>query len=470
MRRSLKLSTRLLTTYAILIAATVFVVAGIVVLLTRTFLMDALDDRLSAAVESFRQGPASEVSTSDELGVRAQEWLARTAFPEDQIVAIRTSDGRVLSSIGTLDLDEIANRRALLEVSEPRWWRVKGPRSSTIRALSVPIALEDRQIGTVVAAASQSQIDETISALLSGIAWAGGIGLVLSAAIGLVVVRRTLRPLERIAGDIRTVQDSGDLSLRVSDAASTDEVGLLASAFNDMLGRLENVFASQRRFLSDASHELRTPLTVARGRLEILARDLSEARKRQSLDPAIEELDRMGRIVEELLLLARLDEGMPLAKETVEVELVVREALLRAMLLERRTTRVDVEDGLFVVADQERLLQVLTNLVTNAIHHTTSDATITISARKEEAAVLIAVADTGSGISAEDLPHIFDRLYRGTDAKKRAPAGAGIGLAIVASLVAAMDGSVDVTSSPGGTTFVVSLPSGTAPDRVAVPG
>jgi two-component system, OmpR family, sensor kinase len=465
---NLRLSTRLLVTYALLLSATVIVVTGIVVLVTRGFMMRALDDRLSSTVESFRDNPGRAVSTPEELATRTRLWLERSAFPADQVVAVRTADGRVLSSTGTLDLEEIPGARTLLETPRARWSRVESSDGQSVRALSVPIFLQGEQIGTMVAVASQATLDDTLSALLSGIAWAACVGLVLSAVIGLAVIRRTLRPLERMAADIKNVQDADDLSRRVGGVGPMDEVGRVAEAFNKMLSRLQEAFASQRRFLSDASHELRTPVTVARGQLELIAFDRRESDNQRSVDVALEELDRMGRIVEELLLLARLDEGMPLTRSPVEIELVLREALLRGMLIERRTAAVDVDPGLFAMADEDRLLQVLTNLVTNAIQHTDRDATISLSARADGDRVTMQVANTGPGISPEDLPHVFERLYRGSKSKPAASTGAGLGLAIAASLTEAMGGSISVSSDPEGTTFSVFLPRADAPEAVLV--
>ncbi|HEX2024783.1 MAG TPA: HAMP domain-containing sensor histidine kinase, partial [Actinomycetota bacterium] len=277
---------------------------------------------------------------------------------------------------------------------------------------------------------------------------------------------RTLRPLRRMAAEVDTIQQTGDLSHRVGPVGTNDEVGRLAEAFDAMLARLEEAFASQRRFLSDASHELRTPLQVARGQLELLEEGLKSAEGRRSLAVATEELERMRRIVDDLLLLARLEEGMPLQREPVEVELVVREALLRGMLLARREHRVEVEPDLYAVADPDRFLQVLTNLVTNAVRHGGEDATIAITGRRVGDAAEISVADTGPGIPPDELPHVFDRLYRGHAARTGAPGGAGLGLSIAASLVRAMGGTIDVESEPGrGATFTVRLaaPSRTKP-------
>ena len=468
-RRAIPLTLRLAWIYAVLVAATLLIVSGVALHLNRRHLDVALDARLVATVDSFRIGPGSRVQTAEDLLPAARAWLSATAFPEDQAVAVRLSDDRVLSSAGGLDVEEIPAWPQLLSSSDARWWDVEG--DDPVRALTTPLVLDGQPAGTLVVAASREADLATVSALLSGIAWASAFGLLFATVLGVAAVRRTLRPLRRMAEAVEQIQRSDDLSRRVASEAPPDEVGRLADAFDAMLARLEDAFTSQRRFLSDASHELRTPLQVARGQLEFLEETVRDAEGRRSVAVATEELERMRRIVEDLLLLARLDEGMPLARQPVEVELVAREALLRGMQLERREHTVAIEEGLSVEADPERLLQVLTNLVTNAVRHGGSDATIAIAARREGSRVAISVADTGPGIPPEELQRVFERLYRGESSRTRSPGGAGLGLAIVASLTKAMHGEVAVDSVVGaGTTFTVRLPAadGTTFERLSL--
>jgi signal transduction histidine kinase len=236
-----------------------------------------------------------------------------------------------------------------------------------------------------------------------------------------------------------------------------------------MLEKLEDVFRSQQRFLSDASHELRTPLTVARGRLELLQEARPEGR--EAVASVVEELDRIGRIVENLLLLARLDEGMPVSIERVEAELVLREALLRGLVTDSSEATVEAEPGLCVYADPERLLQVMTTLVRNAVEHAGEGARLRLAAHRRGSEVILVVSDTGRGIPPQDLPHVFERFYRGSMERHRTPTGAGLGLAIAASLVEAMNGTIAVESKPGkGTTFTISLPRAQTLSAVAEAG
>lgn len=456
--RTLPLGVRVVGIYFMLLAATLLAVGAVTIRLTRNHLNNELENRLSAAVSSFQTGPATLVTRAGGLAAEARVWLAAQALPADEVVAVRTQAGEVLTSTGGLDLRRVEQSRELLTADRSGWHTVDGPDGS-IRALTVPLERNGRPAGTIVAAAERSSVDSTLDALLSSVAWASGIGLALATLLALAFLRRALRPLARFSREVEAVEDSGDLTRRVDHDGPLDEVGCLAETFNRMLASLEDAFRSQRRFVSDASHELRTPLTVARGQLELLAQDLQSADARGSLAVAVDEIDRMGRIVDDLLLLARLDEGLPLKRESVEVELVLEEARLRATVATRRHVTVEAERGLCALADHDRLLQVLTNLVTNAIEHTGDDADITLSSRRTGGQVVMEVHDTGPGIAPQDLAHVFERFYRG-GTRDADVGGAGLGLAIAASLTRAMDGEIDVQSRPGaGTTFIVSLPT-----------
>ncbi|MGQ0804635.1 MAG: sensor histidine kinase [Actinomycetota bacterium] len=458
-RGGVPISIRVVAICVLLLAAALLVAAGLTVRQTRAHLTSQLDDRLAAAVESFKDDPAQRVVQPEQLATEARAWLAAQAFPHDQVVAFRTEAGEVLTTTGGLELTEIERSRELLTARESRWWNVDGD-NGPVRALTVPLTLEGEQAGTIVAAADRSDVDDTLATLLSSVALASGIALLVVTVLAFLAVRRTLRPLTRMAGDVQAIEASGDHSRRVAPTGSADEVGRLTDSFNRMLASLEDSYRSQQQFLSDASHELRTPLTVARGRLELLSDELHDDSARQALAVATDEIDRMGRIVEELLLLARLDEGLPLRREPVEIELLLQEALLRAPYPMSRAARVDAEPELSALADHDRLLQVLSNLVTNAVQHAGHDASLTLTAWRTGDRAVIEVADTGAGIAAADLSHVFERFHRGGPAGTGVPGGAGLGLAIAASLVRAMDGEISVRSMPGaGTTFTVSLPT-----------
>ncbi len=451
------LPVRLTLTYGLLVIATLLFVVGLTTRLTHTHLTRELDYRIDATVRAFQEGAARRVRQPEGLAREAQQWLAVHAFAPDETALIRTADGTVLSAAGGLDLREVAGTRDLLLAQTPQWRILDGP-GGRIRAVSVPISLDGRQIGTMVVAASKARLRATEQALMVRIGLASALGLALAIVLGYSAVRQSLRPLARMLAQIDAIQATGDLSKRIAHSGPQDEVGQLARAFDRMLLRLQEAFRSQQRFVADASHELRTPLAVAKGHLELLQHEIDGANAQRSIAVATEELDRMARIVDDLLLLARLDEGMQLRREPVDIELTVREALLRSMLLAPRRASVDVEPALHAFADPDRLLQVLTNLMTNAAQHGGDEVTINLRAYAQDGRVVVAVADTGPGIPAHELPRIFDRFYRGARARAT-PGGVGLGLAIASSLAKAMGGEIAVTSAPGaGTTFAVSLP------------
>ena len=458
-RRAVALSLRLALVYALLVAATLLVVLGIAVRLVRSELTGEVDRRLVATVTSFQETAARRATGEAALVREARQWLARQAFPENQVAAVRTSGRQVLTSVGGLDLHAVPGSAALLESSTSGWRTLDTP-AGPVRALAVPVLSGDRQIGTLVVAAEVATTGRTIRALLIRIAWASVAGLLFATVLGVLTLRRALRPLSGMARDIQAIEAAGDLSRRVDPGGPRDEVGRLAETFDRMLERLQEAFASQQRFLSDASHELRTPLTVLQGRLELLQQEVDTAEAERSLALAGDEVERIRRIVDDLLLLARLDEGMPVAGQPVEVELIAQEAVLRGLSLARREMSVKIEPGVFALADPERLLQVLTNLVANAVEHAGEDATIHVTGRRDGPWAVVEVSDTGPGIPPVDLPHLFDRFYRGTQATHQSGRGAGLGLAIVSSLVRAMRGTISVASNPGeGTTFTIRLPA-----------
>jgi two-component system OmpR family sensor kinase len=397
---------------------------------------------------------------------------------------VHTVGGDVVTSTGGLDLRDLPQAAELLNAGETRWWDLQS-RRGPVRALTVPLLLDGRLIGTLVVAASRAAVDTTLRALLSAIGWASGVGLIFATVLAFAAVRRALRPLLRMSRQVDEIHASGDLTRRVGPPGPRDEVGRLAEGFNRLLTRVDDAFRSQRRFVSDASHELRTPLTVARGQIELALTDGGPRDPAaDTLGAAVVELDRMSRIVEELLLLARLDEGLPMRREPVEVELVVEEALLRGLRLavsaggpDRKPPRaeVDAEPDLYALADPDRLLQVVSNLVVNAVQHAGDQAQLALAVRRTGDEVVIDVSDTGPGIAPEDLPHVFDRFYRAT---ARA-GGAGLGLAIADSLTRAMSGRLAVRSVVGeGTTFTVRVPAAPAapadelpsPAATAAPG
>jgi two-component system OmpR family sensor kinase len=455
--RRMSLSLRLVAVFGLLVASTVLLVAGIATLVARAQLLRTLDRQLQGTAQSFRAGPAARASDGRDLAVETQRWLAQHPLPVGQMAAIHVDGRPVQTSAGDADLFEVPAPRTLLTASHVTWWNVHGT-EGPVRGLTVPIVGRHGTLGTLVLLAYRRPLDRTLDALMAAIAWASGAGLAIALLLGALVVARSLRPLRVMAAHVAEIERTGDLSRRVALAREPGEVGALAAAFDRMLAGLDRAFASQRRFLSDASHELRTPLTVVRGQLELLADDVGAAH-RDALARTQEELDRIARIVDDLLLLSRLDEGLELRAEPVELELLLREACLRSMLLAPRETLVQSEPGLYACADPDRLLQVLTNLVSNAVKHTDETGILVLASERRNGDALLRVSDNGRGIAPGELPRVFERFYRGAEQRADGSDGSGLGLAIARGLVEAMNGAIEVTSSPGvGTTFTLRLP------------
>jgi two-component system, OmpR family, sensor kinase len=298
--------------------------------------------------------------------------------------------------------------------------------------------------------------------------------LVITGVIGTAWVRVSLRPLRRVAATATRVTElplsSGEVSLpeRVPDANPGTEVGQVGAAFNRMLGHVERALARReasesrlRSFAADASHELRTPLAAIRGYAELARRhqgplpdDIVHALGRVESEAA-----RMTELVDELLLLARLDAGRPLASELVDMTRLVLDATSDARVgaADHKWQLELPAEPVVVRGDELRLRQVLANLLSNAARHTPAGTVVTVALRNGTAAVL-SVTDTGPGIPAELQPDIFERFVRGDGARSRSAGGSGLGLAIVHAITVAHGGSAEVTSRPGETRFVVRLP------------
>jgi signal transduction histidine kinase/serine/threonine protein kinase len=462
-RRRSSLALRLGVAVALAAAVALFVVAALAVRSTRSSLTDDLSRRLTSVVSSFRDGPSKDITDPSQLAPAARAWLSAQPDPPDQLSAVHTVDGTTLTTRGSLDLREAPGWAELLTATRSGWTRLHTSNGDVV-ALAVPLQAGGQQVGTLVAAGSLRPVDAAVGGLQRRVIWACLAGFLVAVGLAVLAVRRTLGPLHRMAAEVDGFQAVGDLSRRVNVMASHDEVGRLATAFNRMLARLESVFSSQRRFMAEASHELRTPLTVARGQVELIDPERLDQESQRSRALALGELDRMGRIIGDLLLLARLDEDIPFRKARVEIELVVREALLRCGATSTDAVTVDVDDDLAAVADFERVLQVFTNVLGNALRYGGPLVEVTVRARRSGPRVVVEVADNGPGISADDQERLFERFFRGNVAKP-GDGGAGLGLPIALRLVERMGGTLTLSSELGrGTSVQVDLPAAPGPE------
>lgn len=333
-----------------------------------------------------------------------------------------------------------------------------------------------------------SDVRSTVRALVWSQAGIGAAVLLVLAVAGYAVVHRSLRPLAEVEETAAAIA-AGQLDRRVPQRDPRTEVGRLSSALNGMLAQIQRAVASSessaadarsseermRRFITDASHELRTPLTTIRGFAELYRQ--GAARDVEMLMSRIEsESRRMGLLVDDLLLLARLDAQRPLDRHRVDLLALATDAVHDAQsIAPQRTITLDVFDGPGtpeVLGDEARLRQVLGNLVANALQHTPASAGITVRVGTDADAALLEVRDEGSGMTQDDALRVFERFYRTDSSRARESGGTGLGLSIVDSLVRAHGGAVRVTTAPGeGCRFTVTIPRVTEmpePDTVRI--
>jgi signal transduction histidine kinase len=327
-----------------------------------------------------------------------------------------------------------------------------------------PVVADEQVIGIVQVARPLADRDRSLRAL-GGMLIVGGLSTVLVAfGIGWVLSGVTLRPIHRIT---QTAQDIGaerDLTRRVQHPGPNDEVGQLAMTFNAMLTQLQDAYQQvadalemQRTFVADVSHELRTPLTTIRGNLALLRRTppVEEGVKEDILADMVDESERLIRLVNDLLTLARADTGQQVGTERVELDPLVQDICQQANLLAPQRTVEAERSGCSVLADRDALKQVLLILIDNALKHTTGPVTVT--AHPQVDRVAIGVHDAGPGMDEETRRHVFDRFYRG-DQTRTAP-GFGLGLSIAKALVEAQNGAISIESEvDGGSVFTIVLP------------
>jgi two-component system, OmpR family, sensor kinase len=278
----------------------------------------------------------------------------------------------------------------------------------------------------------------------------------IASACAWIIAGRVLKPVGELTDTARSISRS-DLTHRI-DARGTGEAADMARSFNAMLDRLEAVFRSQREFVRDANHELRDPLTIIRGHLELMRQDEDDPERQRTIKILLDELDRVGRIVGDLQLLAEAEQPGFLDLEWIDAEFLSHELVSKAMALEARTWELDQTATGTFFADRHRLTEAVMNLAHNAVQYTKPDDTIAIGSSMDDGEVRMWVRDTGEGISVSDQAIIFDRFTRGTEANLRYQGG-GLGLAIVKAIAEAHGGRVELESRRGeGATFTIVVP------------
>jgi two-component system, OmpR family, sensor kinase len=458
------LRTRLLLTVGALLTVALLVSGGLVVGFTRASLVQQLDDQLRSADLIETGGPGRGPGAGDPTGRRiALLILTRNG---QQIQAFPSGFRNQPDPLPAIaDIDEAHG--ALRGIVE----RPSVDGSLTYRVLT----REGPQGVLLVFAAPLTAVEQPMNLLVRNLLVVGAAVLGALMVAGWLLIRRDLRPLETIT-DTATRIASGDLSQRVELRADGSEVGRLGAAFDSMLDRIQGAFHAQqaalsekersearlRRFVADASHELRTPLTTLRGYVELYRAGGLE--DRATLDQAMARIGtesrRMAALVEDLLLLARLDQGRPLRRERVDLSELAMDAVADERAIEpRRPVVANVAEGINVTGDEDRLRQVIANLFANVRLHTPTEAPMEVSLAARDGACTLTVVDHGPGVDPVHADRIFDRFYRADAGRSRDRGGTGLGLAIASSVVKAHGGEIAFAPTPGGgATFTVTLP------------
>ena len=344
------------------------------------------------------------------------------------------------------------------------WWQTSSATGDHLLIYEIPVIYQGNVRFIVQVAQSLAQRDQSLAALSTTLIIIGLLTILIAFGIGWILSGETLRPIHHITQIAQIIGRESDFTRRVDYEGPNDEIGQLASTFNSMLARLQAAYQGvsralkmQRDFVADVSHELRTPLTTIRGNLELLRREPPMPVNEQSdvLMDAADESDRLIRLVNNLLILARADAGQSLTREAISVRTVIQEACKQAQQLDRQRKIIEDVEDLFVFGDRDALKQVILILLDNAIKFTTEEIRVSAKALKNQ--FLISVSDKGPGIPPEKLELVFDRFYRGeTDSNVQ---GFGLGLPIAKALIERQGGTIEIQSKlTQGVTVKISLP------------
>jgi two-component system, OmpR family, sensor kinase len=461
------LRTRVMAAAALLVAITSLVTAVLSTTLLRSYLLSRSD----AQLQDFAK-VASRIVQRQQLQPAAHS--RPQTLPTQFLVEVIGANGKIQVPGGPLGSAKALRLPAaqLRDTGTPFTATSTGTAGGSWRVLVQRLSGG----GHLVIAYSLGDLNSTVTRLEVADALAGAVAVILLAGIGLPLMRASLAPLARIEAEAAAIA-GGDLSRRIDHPAGNTEVGRLAQALDVMLASIETAYLARadgegralrsqermRRFVADASHELRTPLTSVRGLAEYGMQQGDAATREELLrlmSQITGEADRMSRLVADLLLLARFDTGRPLQRRPTDLASLAAEAVQRARVMDPgRPIRIEAADPVIVDGDEERLQQVIDNLIGNALRHTPSGSPVAVTVTGGASHANLTVTDHGPGMTEEQASRVFERFYRTDDARTRERGGAGLGLAIAASLAAAHGGEITVDTAPGqGAAFHLRLP------------
>jgi signal transduction histidine kinase len=444
------------------------------VILVREVLVQRLDARIESELiqevdEVRRLAAGNDPETGEPFGERVDRifdvFLERN-IPARHEALLTFLDGR-LHRYSPRDepapLDEVKVPYPLHEDGAliARWANLVEPArghadtpAGEIEYLAVPFLADGQPSGVFVVASFRDlqRADTDAATLAAGIV--GLLMLVIGSILAIRLAERILAPVRLVTRTARSISDT-DLSKRIP-VRGYDEISELSATFNEMLERLDAAFATQRRFVDDAGHELRTPITVIRGHLELMGDDADD--RRRTLELVTDELERMTRMVEDLLTLARTEQPDFVRARTADLDELTIRMLQNARGLAPRDWRLDGTAEGRATIDEQRLMQAVLQLAANAVRHTADGDVVSVGSELRDGHVRFWVRDSGPGVRPEDRERIFERFYRGRSGHRRSD-GAGLGLSIVQAIAEAHGGRVELDSEPGeGATFTVVVP------------
>jgi two-component system OmpR family sensor kinase len=461
------LASRLVVTAVALVALTSVLIGTVTTIAMHSYLFGRLDDQV---MQSVHRGPDGDrIGPPPGLGTEVRTVTG--LYPDEGedtafVISTQADHSAVRKNVSTTVTDQLD----------------KVPADGHVHAVSLT-ALGDYRVvankvtgGKIVTGLPTSEASDILASLIWWEVLLGLLGVAAAGLAGTFVVRRQLRPLNEVAATAHAVAvlplESGDIGVteRVPERLTDErtEVGQVGAALNTLLEHVETSLAARhrsevqvRQFVADASHELRTPLATIHGYAELSRRTPDDPAALASALTKVEtETDRMSSLVDDLLLLARLDSGRPLERKEVDITLLLLESVSDARVLapnHRWQLRLP-DEPVTVTGDEQRLHQVVTNLLGNARHHTPPGTTVSVSAEAVDDHVVIEVHDDGPGLPAGLADHAFERFTRGDSSRTRASGGAGLGLSLVSAITQAHGGTAAVASKQGSTSFTVSLP------------
>lgn len=452
---TLSLRTRLTLLNTTLLGGVILIFGIVIYVLISQLLLSQVNNTLSQTVNEIIRN--SKVSNVGELDVVTLPTLELTAGVHiqywDRTKLLKMSSPGIQNILVPLDPSGFTYNTTV----------TKDVKLSDIhlRVMSVPLFAGDRQVGLLMAGMNLNLVDSIKNSLILILISVTFASMIFLSLASWLTVNRSLEPLILLTDTAQQISQTNDLSRRIPEELSPeDEVGSLIRNFNDTLARLETLFTAQQRFLADVSHELRTPLTVIKGNADLIQKFGADE---ESITTIKEEVDRMTRMVGDLLLLAQAESGkLALTSTILDLDELLIDSFQQLRVLAR--DKVDLKlveiDQAIVSGDRDRLKQVFINLISNAINYTPINGVVKVRLIKEESVVKVLIEDNGPGIAAEDIEHIFDRFYRAEKSRTRSKSsGYGLGLSIANKIILAHNGRITVESVPGvGSTFCVELP------------